>query len=144
MCLVTEPCPTLCDPMDCSLPGFSVHGDSPSKNTGVGCHALLQGIFPTQGSNPGLPHCRQFLYHLSHQARLPNPLVPYITYYFHCSPYSINFILQQCVCYVHFYSGICTLILVPDNKMSVWNLSSMHKCSWLSLLFKWFTKSLLI
>ena len=51
----------------CSLPGSSVHGDSPGKNTGVGCHALLQGIFPTQGSNPGLPHCRQVLYHLSHQ-----------------------------------------------------------------------------
>ena len=33
----------------------------------MGCHALLQGIFPTQGSNPGLPHCRQILYHLSHQ-----------------------------------------------------------------------------
>ena len=37
------------------------------QNTGVGCHALLQGIFPTQGSNPGLLHCRQILYHLSHQ-----------------------------------------------------------------------------
>ena len=40
--------------MDCSLPGSSVHGDSPEKNTGVGCCAFLQGIFPTQGSNPGL------------------------------------------------------------------------------------------
>ena len=41
--------------------------DSPGKNTGVGCHSLLQGIFPTQGSNPGLLHCRHILYHLSHQ-----------------------------------------------------------------------------
>ena len=41
--------------------------DSPGKNTGVGCHVLLQGIFPTQGSNPGLLHCRQTLYPLSHQ-----------------------------------------------------------------------------
>ena len=48
-------------------PGSSVHGDSPGKNTGVSCHALLQGIFPTQGSNPSLPHCRQILYHLNHQ-----------------------------------------------------------------------------
>ena len=40
--------------MDCSPPGFSVHGDSPDKNTGVGCHALLQGIFSTQGPNPYL------------------------------------------------------------------------------------------
>ena len=53
--------------MYCSLPGSSVHGDSPGKNTGVGCHALLQGIFPTQGSNPGLWHCRKILYHLTHQ-----------------------------------------------------------------------------
>ena len=45
-------CLTLCSPMDCSPPGSSVHGDSPGKNTGVGCHALLQGIFLTQGSNP--------------------------------------------------------------------------------------------
>ena len=48
-------------------PGSSVHGDSPDKNTGVGCHPLLQGIFPTQGLNPGVPHCRWILYHLSHQ-----------------------------------------------------------------------------
>ena len=41
--------------------------DSPGKNTGVGCHALLQGIFPTHGLNLGFLHCRQILYHLSHQ-----------------------------------------------------------------------------
>ena len=100
-------CPTLCNLMDCSPPGSSVHGDSPGKITGVGCHALLQGnlpnpgieprspalqadslpseaprkpkntgvgslcllqgIFPTQESNPGLLHCGQILYQLSHQ-----------------------------------------------------------------------------
>ena len=47
-------CPTLCDHMGCSPPGSSVHGDSPGKNTGVGCHDFLQGIFPTQGLNPYL------------------------------------------------------------------------------------------
>ena len=57
----------LCDPKDCSPLGSSIHEDSLGKNTGVGCHALLQGIFPTQGLNPGLPHCRQILYCLSHQ-----------------------------------------------------------------------------
>ena len=41
--------------------------DSQGKSTGVGCHFLLQGIFPTQGSNPGLSHCRQTLYRLNHQ-----------------------------------------------------------------------------
>ena len=43
-----QSCPTLCDPMDCSPRGSSVHGDSPGKNTGVGSHFLLHGIFPTQ------------------------------------------------------------------------------------------------
>ena len=55
----------LCHPMDHSPPGSSVHGGSPGKKTGVGCHALLQGIFPTQGSNACLPHCRSILYCLS-------------------------------------------------------------------------------
>ena len=53
--------------MDCSLPAFSVCGDSPGKNTGVGFHAFLQAIFLTQGSNPDLPYCRRILKHLSHQ-----------------------------------------------------------------------------
>ena len=50
-----------------SPPSSCVHGDSPGKNTGVDCHALLQRIFPTQGSNPGLPHCRRILYCVSDQ-----------------------------------------------------------------------------
>ena len=50
--LVTQLCSTLCDPMDFSPPGSSVHGDSPGKNTGVGWHSLLWRIFPTQGLNP--------------------------------------------------------------------------------------------
>ena len=50
-----------------SPPGFSVQGGSPGKNTGVGCHALRQGIFLTHGSNPGLPHCRCILHQLSHK-----------------------------------------------------------------------------
>ena len=67
LCLVAQSCPTLCNPMDCSLPCSSVHGDTPGKNTGVGCHALLRGIFPTQGLNQGLLHCRRILYQLSYQ-----------------------------------------------------------------------------
>ena len=61
LCLVAQSCLTLCDPMDCSPPGSSVHWDSPDKNNGVGCHTLLQGIFQTQGLNPGLLHCRWIL-----------------------------------------------------------------------------------
>ena len=56
-------CLTLCDPMDCSPPGCSVL-DILGKNTAI---SLLQGIFPTQGLNPGLLHCRQISYHLSDQ-----------------------------------------------------------------------------
>ena len=64
LCLVTQLCLNPCNAIDCSLPGSSVHWDSPSKNTGVCCHVLLQRIFPIQGSNPGLLHCRKILYHL--------------------------------------------------------------------------------
>ena len=60
-----QSCPTLCDPIDGNPPG-SPAWDSPGKNTGVGCHFLLQGIFLTQGSNP------HFLHHLHWQAVLYN------------------------------------------------------------------------
>ena len=63
--------------MVCSSPGSSVHGDSPGKNTGVGCHSLLQGSFPTEESNPGLPYYRWILYHLSHQGSPPHTLTPH-------------------------------------------------------------------
>ena len=50
---VAQSCPTLCNPT-----AYTVHGNSPGQNTGVGSLSLLQGIFPTQESNPGIPHCR--------------------------------------------------------------------------------------
>ena len=57
---VAQPCPTLCDSMDSPW-------NSPGQNTGLGSLSLLQGIFLTQGPNPGLPHCRRILYQLSHK-----------------------------------------------------------------------------
>ena len=57
MCMhaqLLQSCPALCNSMDCTPPGSSVHGESPGKNTGVGCFALLQGIFLTQGLNPDI------------------------------------------------------------------------------------------
>ena len=72
MCLQAkslQSCPNLCDPTDCSPPGSSVSGDSPDKNNGVGCHALLQGIFPTQESNP-------YFFCLLHWQASSLPLVP--------------------------------------------------------------------
>ena len=70
--LVAHVCPTLCNPMDYNPPGprLLCLWDSPGKNTEVGCHSLLQGIFPTQGSNPGL-HCEQILHQLSHKGIFP-------------------------------------------------------------------------
>ena len=59
---VAQSCPTLCHAMD-----YTVHEDSLGQNTGVGSLSLLQAIFPTQGSSPGLPHCRWILHQLSHQ-----------------------------------------------------------------------------
>ena len=63
-----------CSVMSDSLQPYGLHParllcpwNSPGKNTGEGSHSLLQGIFPTQGSNLGFPHCRQILYHLSHR-----------------------------------------------------------------------------
>ena len=50
LCLVAQSCSTLCDPMGCRPPGCSVHGDSPGRNTGVGCHALLRGSSQSIGS----------------------------------------------------------------------------------------------
>ena len=61
--LATRSRPTLCNPLGCSPPGCSVYG---GKNIGVGCYSLLQRIFPTQESNPGLLHCRQVIYSLGH------------------------------------------------------------------------------
>ena len=119
---ITQSCLTLCDPVDCSPPGSSVHGifqarvlkpfpsprdlpnpgikpgspalqadallseppgkhglyspwNSPSQNTGMGSFSLLQGIFATQGLNPGLLHCRQILYQLSHKGNPKNTIV---------------------------------------------------------------------
>ena len=64
--LVVKSCPTLANPGTIACQGPLSWG-FPGKNTGVGCHSLLQGIFPTQGSNLGFLHCRQTLYCLSHR-----------------------------------------------------------------------------
>ena len=72
LCSITRSCPTLCNPMDCSPPGSSVYGVLQARIL-EWVHSLLQGLFPTQGLNPGLPHCRWILSHLSHQGS-PNVL----------------------------------------------------------------------
>ena len=79
LCLVIQSCLTLCNLMDCNPPGTSICGDSAGKNTGLGYHALLQGIYPILTLNPGLLHCRWILYCLSHRG----------------SPYQIRTVLQH-------------------------------------------------
>ena len=66
--MVAQSDPTICNPVD-----FYSPWNSPGQNSGVGSCSLLQGIFPTQGSNPGLVHCR-ILYQLSHKGS------PYLSY----------------------------------------------------------------
>ena len=70
VCLPLNHVPILCDPMDYSLPGSAVHEIFPGKNTGVGCHFLLQGIFLTQGSNA----CLLCLLHWQGDSLPPNDL----------------------------------------------------------------------
>ena len=67
VCVHTQSCLTLFDPMDCSPPDSSGHEDSSGQNTGVGSHSLLQGIFSAQRLKTGLLHCRQILYHVNHK-----------------------------------------------------------------------------
>ena len=64
---VAQSCPTLCNHMGCSLTRLLCLWNYSGKSIGVGCLFLLQAVFPTQGSNPDLPHCRQTLNHMSHQ-----------------------------------------------------------------------------
>ena len=68
--LVTQSCLTLCDPMDYSPPGSSVHGLLKARILKWVYHSLLWGIFPSQGWNLGLLHCRQIFYHLKNQGSL--------------------------------------------------------------------------
>ena len=65
-CLVTKWCQMLCDPMACNPTGSFRPWDFPGKNTGMGCHFLLEGIFPTQGSNLRLLHWQAYSLLLSH------------------------------------------------------------------------------
>ena len=86
----------LCDPMDCSPLGSSVHGDSPGKNTEVGSLSLLQGIFPIQELNWGLLHCRWILYQLSFQGSM------YVCVYIYIYTTTTIYV---CVCvYIYIYT----------------------------------------
>ena len=116
--LVAKSCPTLATPwtVACQAPlsmGFS------GKNSGVDCHFLLQGIFPTQESNPGLLHCRQTLYQLSYEGSIITTTCRknIYLYPYNSEPFGENNRgLYVCVCTrVHTYVHTC-----------IW--SCMHTC----------------
>ena len=98
--LVALSCPTLCDSME--LTKLLCPWDSPGKNTGVGCYSILQGIFPTQGSNPGLLHCRQILCHLSYRGgpKIHYFKVSFALTYFHVSRDNIDKEILDLYCFL--------------------------------------------
>ena len=101
---VAQSCPTFLWPQ-----GLYSPWNSPGQNAGVGSLSLLQGIFQTQGSNPGLPHCKQILYHLSHKE---SPIYIYIF-----QPYIyIWFISNIYITYGFFqpYMCVCVCVCVKD------------------------------
>ena len=96
------------------------------KSTGVGCHFLLQGIFLTQGSNPGLPHCKQTLYRLSHQGSPPSKFYVKREHFFHFWKF-LNWELQ-----VKIYKPIIAICrnwhllsfcCVPDSDQEIYCVS---------------------
>ena len=116
--------------------GSSVHGDSPGKNTEVGCHFLLQGIYPTQGLNPGLVHCRQDLSHLSHQGSWGNLYFIVFEWYFteytvlDCQFFFFLFPLSPLKMLYHFLP----FILSSGRSAVIWMFVLMYKL-WVFLLF---------
>ena len=104
---VTQSCPTPCHPVDYSPPGSSVHGDSPGKK------CPLPGLLPIQGSNTGLLHCRQILYHLSHQGS-PR-MLKWITFS-RGSSWPRNWTRVSCIAAGFFTSWACLQRLTSELK----------------------------
>ena len=137
--------------MDCSPPGSSIHGNSPGKNTGVGYHALLQGIFPTQRSNAGFLHCRQIHYWLSLEGRWQYRALTYCFSYLEpvcCSMSSSNCCFLtwkqfsqetgKVVWYSHLFQNFPQLFVIHTVKdFSVFNEAEVDVFSGILLLFLW-------
>ena len=127
---VAQSCLTLCNPMDWS-PLVLCPWDSPGKNTRVGCHALLQAIFLTQGSNPGLPHCGQILYHLSHQGS-PS-ILEWVAYPFsRGSSWFRNWTWVSCIAgrlFTSWATKEAHLVTMPQMKRSFFSSSNIQRSS---------------
>ena len=114
---IAQWCLTLCDPMKYSP------WDSPEKNTRVGSQSLLQGIFPTQGSNPGVPHCRWVLYQLSHQGspirRAESKSLPNRLEILSDTKYLFRYL------WLTHYHRIYFNLLISEVKVSAWNAGDL-------------------
>ena len=102
--------------------------NSQGKNTGVGCHSLLQGIFPTQGSNPGLPHCRWILYHLSHQG---SPRDSLWSYFLLLSPWKTEHFLLVEGCLLSFPRLHLQCSGHPMHPTESWGHLSRYRPHWI-------------
>ena len=102
-------------PMNYSPPDPSVYADSPGKNTGVSCYALLQGIFPTQGSNRCLLNCRGILYHLSHQGSPKGGSPSLLKGIFLTQESNWGLLHCRCILYQLSYQGIPQMHIQKDN-----------------------------
>ena len=116
-----QPCPTLCDPVDYSPPGLLCPWDSPSKNTGVGCHDLLQGIFLTQGSNVHVSNSTKLnMIEIQESSLVPTSLLLFIAnpstsafkilFYTHLLP-SIPSATILVLSYTHFLPRLLNILL---------------------------------
>ena len=132
MWLVTQSCPTLCESVDYSPSRYSVHGNSPGKNTGVGCHALLQGIVPTQGSNPGL-----HLYHLSHLG-LFFPLKSKGSIVYFLPEFLINIVLLKIILLEALHSIMLNIIIIILIYILIFTIKSIFQyIKWCFLIWYW-------
>ena len=119
-------CPTLCDPVDCSPLRLLCPWDTPGKNTGVDCHFLLQMIFPTQGLNLGLLHCRQTLYPLSHRGSPFTPISNYMLFYGNFNSEIFSLFLFLCSITVICLDVNLFLFISPGKyQLSLLNLESL-------------------
>ena len=114
----------LCDPMDCSLPGWN----SPGQNTAVGSRSLRQGIYPTEGSNPGLPHYRWILYDLSHQG---NPCDILWSYCLLPSPWKTEHFLLVEGCLLRFPRLHWQCSGHPMHPSESWEHLSRYRLHWI-------------
>ena len=118
LCLVTQSCLTLCDPMRCSLPAFCLW-EFPRQEYWSGLPCPPAGIFPNRGSNLGLPHCRQILYRVSHQGCPSSQSIPPTL----CPPWppQISFLcLWLCFCFPNKF--ICVIFSLPHISDIMWYL----------------------